>query len=164
MRRAPGGGNRRKAAPSRAVHASPVDPRRLKRARPLQSPCRCPRQAGGGCGGTHMYVNHVGPLSLAKVAGSLYVLVGLIVGFVVAILSLLVAGVPGTEAPFARMAGVGAVVVLPILYGAFGFLGGLILASLFNVAARFAGGVQVQLDEHPASGHLRADRLSPLPM
>ena len=43
------------------------------------------------------------------------------------------------------MFGVGAIVVLPVLYGLLGALGGLIFSGLYNVIARLVGGIQVTL-------------------
>jgi len=101
-----------------------------------------------------MIVKRIGPLSLAKVSGVLYAIMGLIIGCVLAFVSLLgAAAAPGAEAPFAGMLfGVGAVFFLPIFYGVLGFLGSLLMAALYNVAARFAGGIELQLEESPAIG------------
>jgi hypothetical protein len=41
--------------------------------------------------------------------------------------------------------GAGAVILLPICYGIFGFIGTLIGAWLFNVAAGIVGGVEVEV-------------------
>jgi hypothetical protein len=43
----------------------------------------------------------------------------------------------------ARFFGVGAIILLPIFYGFFGFVGTLIMAALFNVAAGMVGGIEV---------------------
>jgi hypothetical protein len=41
--------------------------------------------------------------------------------------------------------GVGAVVILPIMYGVFGVLGGAVGAALYNVFAGMVGGVEVDM-------------------
>ena len=41
--------------------------------------------------------------------------------------------------------GVGAIVVAPICYGAMGFLGGVLTAALYNLAAKFAGGIEIEV-------------------
>ena len=99
-----------------------------------------------------MVVKRVGPMSLAKVCLALYGMIGLIVGVFVALIALLGAGIgsslgdAGSAGPFVGMAlGVGAVIVLPILYGVLGFLVGLIGAAVYNVAAGIMGGVEVDL-------------------
>jgi len=87
-------------------------------------------------------IRRVGALSCAKVTGLLYVILGLIVGACLSVVSLLgFAG--GSFSPLQGMFGVGAIVMLPIFYGALGFFGTLIMALLFNFAAGITGGIEV---------------------
>jgi hypothetical protein len=44
---------------------------------------------------------------------------------------------------FGALFGVGAIILLPICYGILGFIGTLIMAWLFNIAAGIVGGVEV---------------------
>lgn len=95
-----------------------------------------------------MIVRRIGPLSAAKISCALYALIGLIVGAFVALISL--AGVAladrGSTGPFLGMAlGIGAIIVMPLLYGVLGFLIGLISAAIYNLAARLVGGVEIDL-------------------
>jgi hypothetical protein len=95
-----------------------------------------------------MTITRVGPLSVAKVAGILYVVIGLIAGCLVSLLAL-AGGFAGAAAdadgagPMAALFGVGAIIFLPIFYGVLGFIGSLIMAWLFNVAAGLVGGIEV---------------------
>ena len=95
-----------------------------------------------------MTITRVGPLSVAKVAGILYVVIGLIAGCVLS-LAAMAGGFAASAAdadgagPMAALFGVGAIVILPIFYGVFGFIGTLIMAWLFNVAAGIVGGIEV---------------------
>jgi hypothetical protein len=41
--------------------------------------------------------------------------------------------------------GLAAVVLLPILYGVFGFIGGVISAFFFNLAAKYVGGLELEV-------------------
>ena len=95
-----------------------------------------------------MTITRVGPLSVAKVAGLLYVVIGLIAGCLISLAAM--AGAFGASAantdgagPMAALFGVGAIVILPIFYGVLGFIGSLIMAWLFNVAAGMVGGIEV---------------------
>ena len=96
-----------------------------------------------------MTITRVGPLSLAKVAGLLYVVIGLIAGALFSLVAMagaaLGAGSGASEdgAMFSAIFGVGAIILLPICYGIFGFIGTLIMAWLYNVAAGIVGGVEV---------------------
>lgn len=89
-----------------------------------------------------MVIRRVGALSCAKVTGLLYVILGLVVGACLSVVSLLgFAG--GSYSPLQGMFGAGAIVMLPIFYGALGFFGTLIMALLFNFAAGVTGGIEV---------------------
>jgi hypothetical protein len=97
-----------------------------------------------------MTITRVGPLSLAKVAGLLYVVIGLIAGALFSLVAMAGAaigagsGVNQDGAVFSAIFGIGAIILLPICYGIFGFIGTLIMAWLFNVAAGIVGGVEVE--------------------
>jgi hypothetical protein len=92
----------------------------------------------------------VDPVSLGKVMGLGYALLGLVIGAFFALFSVLGAGLGAafsqTSEPWmAAVFGVGAVIILPVLYGIFGFIGGILMAAVFNVGMRWAGGLQVDL-------------------
>jgi hypothetical protein len=95
-----------------------------------------------------MTITRVGPLSVAKVAGILYVGIGLVFGCVVSAFAM-IGGFAASAAdadgagPMAALFGVGAIIFLPIFYGVLGFVGSLIMAWLFNLAAGLTGGIQV---------------------
>jgi len=98
-----------------------------------------------------MILRRVGVLSLGKVFGVLYALMGLIFGAIFALLSLVGAGIGAAssgsnEAFLGAIFGVGAVIFLPIFYGVFGFLGGLLTAALYNLVARIMGGLELELE------------------
>jgi len=96
-----------------------------------------------------MVINRVGPISVAKVAGLLYAILGLLFGAIFSVISL-AGGLAGfSDEPDAAIAGVifgvGAVIVLPILYGAMGFLMTALMAALYNLTARIVGGVEIDV-------------------
>lgn len=91
-------------------------------------------------------------MSLGKVLGVLYAFFGLLVGAVVSLVSMVGAafGNAGGESPGAFLSvffGVAAIVVLPLFYGAMGFIGGLVSAALYNVVVGVTGGVELELTE-----------------
>jgi hypothetical protein len=97
-----------------------------------------------------MIVKQIGVLSLGKVMGIMYCGLGLIFGAIFALISLLGAAVgAGTsgapEAWFGVFFGIGAVILLPLMYGFIGFVGGLICAGIYNLAARFVGGLEIEV-------------------
>ncbi len=95
-----------------------------------------------------MVLKSIGVFSLAKMMGTLYAILGLIVGMIFALLSVVGAGFAGggSEGVFALMFGVGAVFILPVFYGVMGFLAGAVVSALYNVIAGMAGGVELNLE------------------
>lgn len=89
-----------------------------------------------------MVIKRVGPLSCAKVAGLLYVILGFVFGACFSLLAM--AGfASGADSAMPFFFGVGAIVFLPIFYGALGFVGTLVMTSLFNLVVGITGGVEV---------------------
>jgi hypothetical protein len=102
-----------------------------------------------------MVLKSVGVLSVAKVFAILYGVFGLIVGAVVSLIAFLgaVGSAMGANGPegaagmvFGLIFGAGGIIVLPIVYAAMGFVGGLIGAWLYNVVAGMVGGVELRLE------------------
>lgn len=94
-----------------------------------------------------MVINRVGPLSVAKIAGTLYAILGLVFGAIISLIAMaggMAADADGGGA-MGAIFGVAAIIVVPILYGCLGFVVTLLMAALFNVAARMVGGVQVDV-------------------
>jgi len=99
-----------------------------------------------------MVIRKVGAMSLGKVLGVLYALLGLLVGAIVSLVSMVGAAIwtHGGESPGAFLGvffGVAAIVALPLFYDAMGFIGGLISATLYNVVVGFTGGLELELTE-----------------
>jgi len=94
-----------------------------------------------------MVINRVGPVSCARISGTLYAILGLIGGACISLFAL--AGGIGSErtggAVIGAMMGVGAIVMLPIIYGLIGFVGTLVAAWLYNVIAGMVGGVEIDV-------------------
>jgi hypothetical protein len=98
-----------------------------------------------------MVITRVSPLSVAKVAGLLYVVIGLIAGGLISLVAT-AGGFAASQAEGAGafgylgpLVGISAVIVLPICYGFFGFLMTLIMTWLFNVAVGMVGGIELDV-------------------
>jgi hypothetical protein len=96
-----------------------------------------------------MVINRVGPLSVAKLAGMLYAVLGVIFGAIISLMALAGGWAANFDEPGTGFMGVffgaGAVIVLPILYGGMGFVMALLMAGLYNVTARIVGGVRIDV-------------------
>ena len=91
-----------------------------------------------------MIVKRIGPMSLAKIRAALYALIGLIIGAIISAVSMVGGALGGSDAGMMGMVfGAAAVILLPLLYGCMGFVGSLIGASLFNLAAGWVGGIEL---------------------
>lgn len=99
-----------------------------------------------------MVITKVGVLSLGKLLGIMYAAIGAVFGLLYALFAIVGGGamlaMGGDEGAMGggMMMGMGvaAVIVLPILYGLIGFVGGLLSALFFNIAAKYAGGLEVE--------------------
>ena len=96
-----------------------------------------------------MVIKRIVPLSVAKIAGTLYAVMGLVFGCIVSLIALAggFASASGTSraAGLGAMVGVGAIIILPIFYGGIGCVGTLIAAWLYNVIAGLVGGIELDV-------------------
>jgi hypothetical protein len=94
-----------------------------------------------------MTIKRIGPLSAAKITGTLYALLGLIAGGIVSLISMLggFASASPEGAALGALFGMGAIVLFPLLYGGGGFLATLLGAWLYNLVAGFVGGVEMDI-------------------
>jgi hypothetical protein len=92
-------------------------------------------------------VRRIGPGSAFKVGLALYGLVGLIVGLIFGLVSLLGGNlVPPDQAGVFRMFfGVGAIIIFPLCYGIGGGIVAAISAVVYNLIARSVGGLEVDI-------------------
>jgi hypothetical protein len=98
-----------------------------------------------------MVIKRVNPISAAKIFGTLGVVLGLVIGAFVTLFALMFrAAVPiAADEPGAGfmglLVGAGAIIILPIFYGVFMFIVGLIQAAVFNLAAKWTGGLEIDV-------------------
>jgi hypothetical protein len=100
-----------------------------------------------------MVLKRIGVWSAARVAGALYAAMGLAVGAIFAAASVLGAGFANaadTENVLPAFMGVafgcGAVIFMPLFYGALGAIMTAFSAWLYNVLAGMVGGIEVDLE------------------
>jgi hypothetical protein len=94
-----------------------------------------------------MIIKRIGPLSFAKISAVLYAVIGLVAGGVFSLVGLAGAFASETSgaAGFGAIFGVAAIIVFPIFYGVMGFVFTLFAAWLYNFAADFVGGVEIDV-------------------
>ena len=90
-------------------------------------------------------LKHIDPLQLGKVLAALYGCLSLIVVPFIIIFAL-VASHTGNGSAFP---GVVLLIFVPVLYAIVGFVGGVIMAVLYNLLAAFTGGIHFTLEDVP---------------
>lgn len=108
-------------------------------------------------------IKSVGVLSVAKILGFVYGTIALIFVPFVLIFGLL--GAMGAMAstehgnPFAALGVIGVVLLslfIPIVYGIFGFIIGAIGALIYNLMAKWVGGIQIELQSQAVGQYVSA--------
>ncbi len=100
-----------------------------------------------------MVIRRIGPISAAKIGGVLYAGLGLIIGACVSLVMMALGGAAAMsdEAPggamMGMMFGAGAIIMMPIFYGIIGAVMMLITAALYNLAAKVAGGIEIEVQQ-----------------
>ena len=92
-----------------------------------------------------MVIKRIDPYQCAKVGGALYAFLGFLFGVLFALLAGM-AGSAFSAVPFAGSFGLAAIIVLPLLYGIIGFIMCLIMAALYNLIAKWVGGIQLEVE------------------
>jgi uncharacterized oligopeptide transporter (OPT) family protein len=91
-------------------------------------------------------LTHIAPLRAGIVLGVLYGILSLIlVPFF--LLAVIFGGKSGTPAP--AIFGVGFAIFLPVLYAVMGFIGGIIAAAIYNLVAKWTGGLEFEVRDVP---------------
>lgn len=100
-----------------------------------------------------MIIRRVGVLSVAKISAIIAAVAGLLIGIVIALASLGGAPTPDSmagsnDAGMAWLSGMGALAIIafPVMYAIVGFIGGAIQGWVYNIAAKFVGGVRIETE------------------
>lgn len=96
-----------------------------------------------------MIIKRIDPMSVAKITGIIAAVFGLIAGVIFFLFGTLFSAMPsgqGGSLALGMFGGFMGIIFLPIMYGVFGFLGGLIQAWVYNIAAGWVGGVRFDVE------------------
>jgi hypothetical protein len=97
-----------------------------------------------------MILRRIAPLSLARILGLIYAILGILAGGLFALFSLFGAAIGAANesggAFISGLFGIGAIFFMPVLYGVMGFIGGLLVAWLYNLVAPAVGGIELTLE------------------
>jgi hypothetical protein len=93
-------------------------------------------------------IRSIGVGSAFKLFAVLYGMLGLLIGAVISLISVLGfmgGSAAGMEGAGALLFGTAAIVVAPILYGIIGACAGVVMSLIYNLAAKFTGGLEIDL-------------------
>lgn len=99
-----------------------------------------------------MIIKRIDPISAGKISGIIGVAIGLIAGVLFFLFGSMMAGMLASQnsgaagAGSAIFGGIAGIFVLPIMYGVFGFIGGLVQAFIYNIAAGWVGGIRIETE------------------
>jgi hypothetical protein len=86
----------------------------------------------------------VGVLSAAKISGVMYAALGLLFAPIILVMGLIGSMAGPRQNPFGAIGGVAMAVLFPIMYGVMGFVMGALGALLYNLIAKWLGGLQLE--------------------
>jgi hypothetical protein len=90
-------------------------------------------------------IQSVGVFSVAKIAGLVHAVFGLIFAPIFLLMSMVGAMAGAKSASFSGVVGIVIAVMMPVFYGAMGFIFGAIGAALYNLMAKWVGGIEVNV-------------------
>jgi hypothetical protein len=92
----------------------------------------------------------VAPLQLGIVLALLYAMLGLLVAPVFLLVSMFTAKTDAAGSAMPMMiGGMIGILFVPIIYGILGFIGGVLMAFVYNLAAKLTGGIEVTFEDVP---------------
>jgi len=91
-------------------------------------------------------LTHIAPLRAGIVLGVLYGILSLVIAPF-----FLLAAVFGSKSgtAFPAIFGVGFAIMLPVIYAVIGFIGGIIAAAIYNLVAKWTGGLEFEVRDVP---------------
>jgi len=99
-------------------------------------------------------IKKIGVLSTAKIYGAIMAAIGLAIGLIWAFVALIAGTLlgaaamrPGAGASIGGLIGVGMIIIFPLIYGVLGFIGGAVGALIYNLAAHYVGGIELEVEE-----------------
>ena len=101
-----------------------------------------------------LHVKKLGVLSIAKIQAVVGAIVGLLIGIlyfiIFAVFGAVIMGLAGKQGAAAGgitiVYGIAALIGFPIFYGILGFVGGAIVSLIYNLVAKYIGGIEFEVE------------------
>ena len=95
---------------------------------------------------TKRILKRIAPLQLGKILACMYGVMGLLVLPILFFASLATSHLPAEQRGIFAFFGIGFAIAAPIFYGVMGFVVGVLSAALYNLFAKWVGGVEVEVE------------------
>jgi pilus assembly protein TadC len=95
---------------------------------------------------TKRRIKRIAPLQLAKMLAILYGLMGLIFIPFFLLMTLVASQMPASQRVGVLALGAGFTIFVPIIYAAIGFVFGALGALIYNLVAKWIGGIEVEVE------------------
>lgn len=93
-------------------------------------------------------LRRIGVMSVGMFGAAAGAIGGMIAGAMFFLISLVGVGAAGGQnAGIPMVGGVAALVMVPLMYGIFGFIGGIVNAVIYNVVAGMSGGIEMEFSQ-----------------
>jgi hypothetical protein len=91
-------------------------------------------------------IKRIAPLQLAKMSALVYGVMGLLFCPVFLVMSLMTSHLAQQQRVGMMVFGTGFALMMPVIYAVMGFVFGALSAFIYNVAARWIGGIEVEVE------------------
>jgi len=96
--------------------------------------------------GEIMELKKINVMSFAKIQGLIGVAIGLIAGVIYALIALIAPFSTDIDISVLRITA-SLIILFPLIYGVLGFIGGALIAWIYNVIAKRIGGIEIELNK-----------------
>ena len=93
-----------------------------------------------------MIIKRIGVLKLAIFEGAMMAAFGLLAALFILLFCAMLSSVNHNAGALGAIGGIAALIILPIMYGVFGFIAGAIGAALYNLVAGIVGGIEIDVE------------------
>jgi hypothetical protein len=93
-----------------------------------------------------MVIKRIGVLKLAIFQAAMMAAFGLLAALVFMAFGSMLSGMGHEVGMMGMVGGIAALIILPIIYGIFGFIAGAIGAALYNLIAGIVGGIELDVE------------------
>ena len=95
-------------------------------------------------------IRSIGVLSLAKMSAAVNAIFGLLLMPIFLLISLAGAFAGAKQTPLSGAIGVVLALLMPVFYGGIGFVSGLVGGLVYNLIAKWLGGIEIELRAEPS--------------